>query len=97
MVSFQDAGGATGGDVPEPRGVSALALITVRPSELKRTESTVSWCPRSTASGFRDATSHKRTVWSAPPLATVRPSGENATDIADWLWRPSIACTCPPA
>lgn len=55
------------------------------PPGLKATEVTVSGWPVSSWPKARaragSATSHRRTAWSSPPLARVRPSGANATEV----------------
>ena len=53
--------------------------------------------PASVARSRRPATSQSLTVRSAPPEASVRPSGENATDRTEPPWPSRLASSFPAA
>jgi hypothetical protein len=76
--------GRTTGGRPPGRGqsrvdLSSLPDATMCPSGLNTSDITRPVWPARAGPGSRLTASHKRTVWSSPPAARVRPSGLNAT------------------
>ena len=87
---------AVAGHVPQPhRARRRLPVARVRPSGLNATEVTASVWPVSGDAVWRWlATSHSRTVSSAPPVARVLPSGLNATESTESVWPVRGEPTC---